>query len=193
MVEVEDVAVEVLDGELADAPGLQLQGFDYVGAYGLEVLEGSFDVFREDPVDRGFEGCFFLAEKEGCLPVGNGADLFAGREPCDLEAENVAVVLLGTLDIHDRQLRYRRTWDGQLLDGHEVSLMRDSSEMIPKVRTGGFGVARKWGKGKATATAKAIQGSLHFASVEMTWFGEEREITAATAGAAAKGQAMVWS
>jgi len=104
VMEVEEVAVEVLDGELADAPGLGLERVDDMGAGRLEILVGGVEVFGEDPVDGWLEGGFSSAEEEGGFPVDHGTDFFAGGEPCDLEAEDVAVVLLGAFDVGDWEL-----------------------------------------------------------------------------------------
>ena len=117
--EVEDVAVGVLNGTLSDAPGFQLEGVGDGGAGGLEVLVGGFDVFGEDPVDGGFEGSFPATEEEGGVAVGDGSDLFAGGEPGDLEVEDVVVVLLGALDVGYRE--FGDGWGGDelfLLGGH---------------------------------------------------------------------------
>jgi hypothetical protein len=103
VVEVEDIAVEVLDGELTDAPGFCFQGVGDVGAGGLEVLVGGVDVFGEDPVDGRLEGGFSFAEEEGGVAVGDSADFFAFGEPGDVEVEDVAVVFLGTLYVGDRE------------------------------------------------------------------------------------------
>jgi len=101
VMEVEDVPVEVLDGELADAPGLEFEGVSDVGAGRLKVLVGGVDVFGEDPVDGRLERPLPPAEKDCGLAVGHGADFFAWGEPCDFEAEDIAVVLLGAFDVGD--------------------------------------------------------------------------------------------
>ena len=111
MVEIEDVAVEVLDGELADAPGLCLEGVGDVGAGGLEVVVSGVDVFGEDPVDGWLEGEFTFAEEEGGVAVGNRADFSAFGEPGDVEGEDVAVVVLGAFYVGDGE--FGDGWGGK--------------------------------------------------------------------------------
>jgi hypothetical protein len=68
VVEVERVSVEVLDGELTDAPGLRLEGVGDGGTCRLGVLVGGVDVFGEDPVDGWLEGGSLRRRKIVALP-----------------------------------------------------------------------------------------------------------------------------
>src|SRR5581483_10557546 len=113
--EVEDVAVEVLHGELAQSPGLCFKRLDDVCARGLEFLVGGIDVVGEDPLNGGFERGLAFAEKDGDRRARDGADFFAGVEPSDLEAEYVAVVLLRAFDIGNGEFGDGLTERGYLL------------------------------------------------------------------------------
>jgi hypothetical protein len=124
VVEVEEVAVGVLDGELSDAPGLQLEGVGDVGAGGLQVLVGGVDVFGEDPVDGWLEGGFPFAEEEGGFAAGHGAHFFAGGEPGDVEVEDVAVVVLGAFDVGYGEFGDGLAGDWRFLLGGHGRLLR---------------------------------------------------------------------
>src|SRR5262249_47239043 len=111
-VEVEAVAVQVLDGELRETPGLLRQGFGDVGTGVVQRLVHGLDVGRVHPVHRGLERAAAAAQENRRLVAVDGADSGARLQPAHLEAELVPVMRLRALDVAHRQLG-RRAVEGE--------------------------------------------------------------------------------
>jgi hypothetical protein len=122
VMDIKEVSVDILHGELADAPGFCFQRIDDVCAEGLQFLIRRIDVWCEHPVNGGLEGRLPLAKEDGHVRSHHGSDSLVRVEPANLKAKRIAVVLLRTLDIHNRQLGHRRTNRSQILFfGHRSS------------------------------------------------------------------------
>src|SRR5579872_3142767 len=100
------MTVQILDGESADVPGLSFDIVGYVCAAGFKFSVGGVNVFGEDPVDVWLESFVCLGEEDGDIFTANGADVLVGLEPEDVEAEDIAVIILCLFNIGNWKLGY---------------------------------------------------------------------------------------
>src|SRR4026208_225545 len=107
MVDVKQVAIQVGDRELPQAPRLFFQRLHDVCAGRLQLLVRGIDSRREPPMNGRLERRSSLANEDRDVPARDSADRLVRVGPIHLETEHVAIVLLRTLDVDDRQL-----WDG---------------------------------------------------------------------------------
>jgi hypothetical protein len=104
-VKIEAVSVDIFDCKLAQTPRLLLERFNDSGASRAQFLVRRIDVRRKYPVDRGFEWADSPAKENRDVSARDSADIASGIQPTNLEAERIAVVLLGSLHVLNREFR----------------------------------------------------------------------------------------
>jgi hypothetical protein len=120
-------AVDVLDGELPQAPRLLFQGLNDVHAQRLQFLVGRIDIGGKDPVNRSRKRRGRFAEEYHRVAAGHGANA-VGIELADGKAEGIAIVPLRAFDIGNGQFRNWRTERGgfaghrSFLDPHSTPI-----------------------------------------------------------------------
>src|SRR6185436_5321636 len=106
---VKAVAVEVFDRELHEAPRFFLERLGDVRAERLHVAVHVVDLRRMHPVDRGLEGRLAAAQEDRGAVAVDRADLLARIQPAYVEPQIVAIVLLRTRHVRNRQFGHRCT------------------------------------------------------------------------------------
>ena len=102
MVEIEEVAIQILYGKLPQSPRFQFQRLDDARAHRHQTLVGGIDIFGEDPMDGRFKWRCPLAKEDRYFAAGYSPHLSAREEPSNLKPERVSVMLLREFDIGDR-------------------------------------------------------------------------------------------
>ena len=102
---IEAVSIDIFHGELVQTPALLLERFNDSRAPRAQFLVSRINVRCKYPVNSRFKRAASSAKENHGVVARDGADIASRILPTNLEAECVAVMLLSSLHVLNREFR----------------------------------------------------------------------------------------